>query len=77
MKRSSVFSDLLGQYQTKLPSTDAVAGRLENEMEFNREKAKKAAEVLEKSLRYAGVLGGSNTPSFAVTLAMALQSLVR
>jgi hypothetical protein len=39
---------------------DAIAGRLETQKKFNADRAKAAANVLEKSLRYAGVLDGSN-----------------
>ncbi len=44
----------------KLPSVSAVAHRLETQKRFNAERAKKAADVLEKSMRFAGVLDNSN-----------------
>jgi hypothetical protein len=37
-----------------------VAGRLETQKKFNAERAKQVATILEKSLRFAGVLDGSN-----------------
>lgn len=60
VRRSTIFRELLDEYKTKLPSIELVAGRLETQRRFNAQKAKAAAEVLEKSLRYAGVLDGSN-----------------
>lgn len=60
IRSSGVFKELLDEFKNKLPSTSAVAGRLENEKRFNAERAKAAATVLEKSLRFAGVLDGSN-----------------
>jgi hypothetical protein len=60
IRNSDTFAELLDEYKTKLPSAEVVAGRLENQKLFNRDKAKSAADVLEKSLRYAGVLDGTN-----------------
>jgi hypothetical protein len=60
IRKSDVFRELLDEFKNKLPSTEAVAGRLETQKRFNAERAKAAANVLEKSLRYAGVLDGSN-----------------
>jgi hypothetical protein len=54
-----VFRELLDDFKNKLPSTGAVATKLENQR-FNAERAKAAAIVLEKSLRYSGVLDNSN-----------------
>jgi hypothetical protein len=60
IRKSDVFRELLDEFKNKLPSTEAVANRLETLKRFNAERAKLAANVLEKSLRYAGVLDGSN-----------------
>jgi hypothetical protein len=60
IRGAETFRELLDEFKNKLPSTDAVANRLENEKKFNAARAKSAANVLEKSLRYAGVLDGSN-----------------
>jgi hypothetical protein len=60
IRSSDVFRELLDELKNKLPSIDAVAGRLESQKRFNADRAKTAAAVLEKSLRYAGVLDGSN-----------------
>lgn len=60
IRGSKTFQELLDDFKTKLPSTDSVAQRLENEKRFNRDRAREVARVLEKSLRYAGVLDTSN-----------------
>jgi hypothetical protein len=60
IRSSETFRELLDEFKTKLPSQEAVAGRLETQKRFNAERAKAAASILEKSLRYAGVLDGSN-----------------
>jgi hypothetical protein len=51
---------LLDEFKTKLPSVEAVAGRLETQKRFNADRAKLAAATLEKSLQFAGVLDNSN-----------------
>jgi hypothetical protein len=60
IKKSDTFRDLLVAFPNKLPPQDAIASRLENQKKFNPAAAKRAAQVLEESLRYAGVLDGSN-----------------
>jgi hypothetical protein len=60
IRKSDVFRQLLDEFKNKLPSIDDVATRLENQKGFNPARARTAATVLEKSLRYAGVLDGSN-----------------
>lgn len=60
IKAPSTFRELLEQYTSKLPSKDAIASRLETQKKFNAEAATRAATILEESLRYAGVLDGSN-----------------
>jgi len=60
IKRPATFRELLEEYVSRLPSRDAVASRLETQKKFNAEAAARAASVLEESLRYAGVLDGSN-----------------
>jgi len=60
IKRSDTFRELLESFPNKLPSTEGVASRLETQKKFNAEAAKRAAKVLEESLRYAGVLDSSN-----------------
>ena len=59
IQSSDTFRELLEGFNNKLPSQDAIASRLETQKRFNRDVAKKAASVLEKSLRYAGVLDNS------------------
>lgn len=60
IRKSDVFRELLDDAKNKLPSVDGVATKLENQKRFNAERAKISANVLEKSLRYAGVLDNSN-----------------
>jgi hypothetical protein len=60
IRGAETFRELLDEFKNKLPSVEAVATRLENEKKFNAARAKLAANILEKSLRYAGVLDGSN-----------------
>jgi hypothetical protein len=60
IKRSPVFDELLNDFKSKLPSKPAVTKRLETQMRFNAKRAARVAEVLEESLRFAGVLDGSN-----------------
>jgi len=60
VKQPATFGELLEEFTSKLPSRDAVTSRLENQKKFNAAAAARAAGVLEKSLRYAGVLDGSN-----------------
>jgi hypothetical protein len=60
IKLPATFRELLDDFPSKLPSKDAVASRLETQKKFNKEAAVRAAAVLEESLRYAGVLDGSN-----------------
>jgi hypothetical protein len=60
VRKSDVFQELLDEFKTKLPSIEGIATRLENQKRFNADRAKVAAGVLEKSLRYAGVLDNSN-----------------
>ena len=60
VRRSDVFRELLEDFKSKLPSAETVATRLENQKRFNRDRAEKAAAILEKSLHYAGVLDGAN-----------------
>jgi hypothetical protein len=60
IRASDTFRELLVEFGDKLPSTGAVAERLETKKAFNAAPAKTAATVLEKSLRYAGVLDNSN-----------------
>ena len=60
IRKSDVFQELLDEFKSKLPSTEGVATRLENQKRFNADRAKVAAGVLEKSLRYAGVLDNAN-----------------
>lgn len=61
IRGSDTFRELLEDFNTKLPSVDAVAGRLETQKRFNAARAKAAANVLEKSLRFAGVLDAANS----------------
>jgi hypothetical protein len=60
IRGSDTFRELLDEFKNKLPSVDAIASRLETQKKFNADRAKTAASVLEKSLRYAGVLDSSN-----------------
>jgi hypothetical protein len=60
IKGSSIFSELLNEWKTKLPPRDAVAVRLEQQKKFNPDRAKETAIVLEESLRFAGILDASN-----------------
>ena len=60
LKRSEVFNELLSEWKTKLPPRDAVANRLEQQKRFNPDRAKAASNVLEQSLRYAGILDSNN-----------------
>jgi hypothetical protein len=60
IRRSDVFAWVLNEAGTKLPGTEIIAKRLENQKQFNDERAKRAAEVLHAALRYAGVLDRSN-----------------
>lgn len=60
IRRSDTFRELLDEFKSKLPSADAVAGRLETQKRFNRDRAKIAATVLEESMRYAGLVDGNN-----------------
>ncbi len=60
IKLPATFRELLDDFPSKLPSKDAVASRLETQKKFNKEAAVRAATVLDESLRYAGVLDGSN-----------------
>lgn len=60
IRRSATFQDILDTYPTKLPSIDTITHRLETQKQFSPEAAKSAASVLEKSLRFVGVLDGSN-----------------
>lgn len=60
IRNSDTFKELLDEFGTKLPSVAAIATRLETQKRFNAGPAKNAANVLEKSLRYAGVLDASN-----------------
>lgn len=60
IRQSDTFRELLDDFKSKLPSNDAIASRLENQKRFNAARAKATALVLEKSLRFAGVLDSSN-----------------
>jgi hypothetical protein len=60
VKSAGTFRDLLVAFPNKLPSKETIASRLENEKKFNPDRARQAAQVLEESLRYAGVLDGNN-----------------
>jgi len=60
IRRSEVFREVIDSASGKLPSVSAVAHRLETQKRFNADRAKKAADVLEKSMRFAGVLDNSN-----------------
>jgi hypothetical protein len=56
----ALFQEILDSYPNKLPSVSSIAHRLETQQKFNPGPAKSAASVLEKSLRFAGVLDSSN-----------------
>ena len=60
VRRSEIFREVIDSASGKLPSLSAVGHRLETQKRFNAERAKKAANVLEKSMRFAGVLDNSN-----------------
>jgi hypothetical protein len=60
IKRSKIFGELLSEWKTKLPPQEAVAKRLEDQKQFNADRAKAIAKVLEESLRQAGVLDANN-----------------
>lgn len=60
IRGSATFNELLDDCKHKLPSVEAVAKRLETQKRFNANTAKAAASVLEKSLRFAGLVDGSN-----------------
>lgn len=60
IRKSEIFREVLDSASGKLPSLSAVAHRLETQKRFNAERAKKAANVLEKSMRFASVLDNSN-----------------
>lgn len=60
IRGSATFRELLDEFGNRLPPVDKVAGRLETQKKFNPAPAKTAANVLEKSLKYAGILDGSN-----------------
>jgi hypothetical protein len=59
IRGSAIFTELLDEWKTKLPPREAVANRLEQQKKFNPDRAKEIAEVLEDSLRFAGVLDQS------------------
>ena len=56
IRRSSLFKELIDSFHSKLPPRNAVAMRLEQEKRFNKDRANAIAEVLEDSLKFAGVL---------------------
>jgi len=60
ISQPATFRELLENFPSKLPSREAVTSRLETQKKFNADAAARAARVLEESLRYAGVLDGSN-----------------
>lgn len=60
IRRSEIFREVVDSASGKLPSHSAVAQRLETQRRFNAKRAIKAANVLEQSMRFAGVLDGSN-----------------
>jgi len=60
IRGSDTFRELLDEFKSKLPSIGTVAQRLETQKKFNAERAKTAATVLEESMRYAGLVDGSN-----------------
>lgn len=61
---SSLFAELLREFNGKLPPRDAVAVRLETQRRFSADRAREVADTLERSLRFAGVLdaGGNILP---------------
>jgi hypothetical protein len=57
--RSTLFKELLESFHSKLPARTAVTMRLEQEKNFNEERANIVSGVLEDSLKYANVLDGN------------------
>jgi hypothetical protein len=57
--RSALFKELLESFHSKLPARSAVAMRLEQEKNFNEDRANSVSGVLEDSLKYASVLDGN------------------
>lgn len=60
VRRATTFNELLDAFPSKLPTRDALSARLETQKKFNAEAAKRAARVLDESLRFAGVLDNAN-----------------
>lgn len=60
IRRSEIFREVVDSASGKLPSSSSVAHRLETQKRFNATRAMKVANVLEQSMRFAGVLDGSN-----------------
>lgn len=60
IKRSDVFAEILEDFRTKLPDMDVISQRLEKQKGFNADRAKEVASILEKSMRFAGVLDANN-----------------
>lgn len=56
IRGSDVFSKVLDEFPDKLPDQNALSKRLETKHRFNAKRASEAASILEKSLRYSGVL---------------------
>lgn len=58
--QADVFAELLGIFEGKLPSQENVAGRLESDLGFNPDPAKKVARVFEESMEFAGLMDAKN-----------------
>lgn len=57
IERSSLFAELLSEFEGKLPPSELVATRLETQRRFSADRAREVADALEGSLRFAGILG--------------------
>lgn len=60
IESASVFSDILGRYEGKLPSQGNVANRLEGDLGFNPNRSETVARVFEESMKFAGLLDENN-----------------
>jgi hypothetical protein len=57
IEHSPLLAQLLMEFKGKLPSRESVATRLETQRRFGADRAREVADVLEGSLRFAGVVG--------------------
>lgn len=60
VKHAKLFSELIQEFSSRLPPTATLIARLEGQKKFNADRAKQIANLFETSLRFAGVVDGSN-----------------